>query len=172
MPLLSLSLFFLTIFNYFIKFLKFIFNGRIIALQCCIAFCHTTTWISHKYTNVPSLLEHLPRAALGSASLASRYQHHPLKHKVCGISNFPLSKGSSGILVVYLITLLILSLPKTVFQIFGVFCAFIYWNSVYSALYLGYLKISQRNWSIIDSDKNYVDKARIKKRRALHFKLY
>ena len=34
----------------------FIFNWRIIALHYCIGFCHTSTWISHRYTYVPSLL--------------------------------------------------------------------------------------------------------------------
>ena len=32
------------------------FNWGIIALQYCIHFCHTSTWISHRYTYVPSLL--------------------------------------------------------------------------------------------------------------------
>ena len=30
-------------------YLKFILNWRKIALQCCVHFCHTITWISHKY---------------------------------------------------------------------------------------------------------------------------
>ena len=38
----------------------FIFNWRIIALQYCVGFCHTTTWISHKYTYDPSLLNISP----------------------------------------------------------------------------------------------------------------
>ena len=41
-------------------FLKFIFNRRIIALQYCVGFCHTSTRISHRYTYVPSLWTSLP----------------------------------------------------------------------------------------------------------------
>ena len=29
-------------------YLKKNFNGRVIVLQCCVGFYHTTTWISHK----------------------------------------------------------------------------------------------------------------------------
>ena len=35
---------------------KFVFNWRIIALQCCIGFLCTTVWISCKYTCIPSFL--------------------------------------------------------------------------------------------------------------------
>ena len=34
----------------------FIFNWRITDVQYCVGFCHTSTWISHRYTCVPSLL--------------------------------------------------------------------------------------------------------------------
>ena len=38
----------------------FIFNWRITALQFCVGFCHTSVWISHRYTYVPFLLNLLP----------------------------------------------------------------------------------------------------------------
>ena len=39
---------------------KFIFNWRITALQCCGGLCHTTMWIGHRDTRVPSLVNHPP----------------------------------------------------------------------------------------------------------------
>ena len=39
-------------FMYLIFFNLFSFNWRIIALQYCSGFCHTLTWISHRYTHV------------------------------------------------------------------------------------------------------------------------
>ena len=41
-------------------FLFFFLNWRIIALQYCVGLYHTSTWISHRYTYVPSLLNPLP----------------------------------------------------------------------------------------------------------------
>ena len=44
-------------------FYLFIFNWRRIALQYCVDFCHISTWTSHRYAYVPSLLTppHLSR---------------------------------------------------------------------------------------------------------------
>ena len=39
-------------------FILFSVNWRIIALQCCVGFCYTSTRISHRYTYVPLPLEH------------------------------------------------------------------------------------------------------------------
>ena len=38
----------------------FFFNRRIIALQNFAVFCQTSTWISHRYTYIPSLLKLSP----------------------------------------------------------------------------------------------------------------
>ena len=38
-----------------LKIIFLIFNWRIIALQCCVGFCHTI-FSRHKYTYIPSLL--------------------------------------------------------------------------------------------------------------------
>ena len=38
---------------------SFIYNWRVIALHCRVGFCHTSAWISHRYTYVPSLLSSL-----------------------------------------------------------------------------------------------------------------
>ena len=35
---------------------QFTFNWSIIALQCCVNFWYTTTWVSYKYTHIPYIL--------------------------------------------------------------------------------------------------------------------
>ena len=42
------------------SFFKFIFNWKTIALQCCVSFWYTTTWVSRKRTYIPFLLNLLP----------------------------------------------------------------------------------------------------------------
>ena len=44
-------------------FVEFIFNWRIIALQCCVGFCHVSTRISHRYAYIRSRLN-LPPTSL------------------------------------------------------------------------------------------------------------
>ena len=51
----------------------FNFNWRIIALQYCVRFCHTATWISWRYTYVPSLLN-LPPTSHPSRLLQRCYR--------------------------------------------------------------------------------------------------
>ena len=51
-------------------FYFFIFNWRIIALQSCVGFCHTTKQIRHKYTSFP------PWASLPSSSHPIPLGHH------------------------------------------------------------------------------------------------
>ena len=46
----------LWIFFLILAFLKFVFYWRIIAIQNFVAFCQTSTWIRHRYTYIPSLL--------------------------------------------------------------------------------------------------------------------
>ena len=47
----------LTIFSLFLVFLSIYFNWRIIVLQCCIGFCHTSIWISYRYNYIKLCFE-------------------------------------------------------------------------------------------------------------------
>ena len=97
---------FFSIYNTF-SCLKFIlFNWRIIALQCCVAFCHTSTWISHRYKHVPSLLS-LPPISIplhpsrlsqstGLSSLGHRANSHWLSVFHKGKYIFPCYSVSSS----------------------------------------------------------------------------
>ena len=68
--------------NYF----KFIFNWRMIASQCCVGFCCIITWISRKYTYIPSLLN-LP----SSPPIPPLGRHRALSWAPCAIQQVPTS---------------------------------------------------------------------------------
>ena len=48
------------------------FNWRIIALQCCAGFCHTTMWINHKYVYIYIYSSFLNLPPIHSPSHSSR----------------------------------------------------------------------------------------------------
>ena len=78
-----------------LKKIYFIFNWRIIALQYCIGFCHTTTQISHKCTYVSSLLN-LPSALYPILPLCLLLSHFKLCLTLWTVAHqSPLSKGFS-----------------------------------------------------------------------------
>ena len=58
---------------YKILFFIIIFNWRIIALQCCVGFCHTSICISHRYIRVSS------SPHLAWISLPPLTPYHPLR---------------------------------------------------------------------------------------------
>ena len=57
------------------------FNWRIIALQCCVVFCHTTTWISHK-----SILSVLSLTSTSPSSHSSRSSQSTRLRSLCHIA--------------------------------------------------------------------------------------
>ena len=66
-----------------ILFFFFFFSWKIIALHCCLCFCDTTVWVSHKNTRVSSLWTSLPPPAHLSchrtpAELPVLYSNFPL----------------------------------------------------------------------------------------------
>ena len=50
----------------------YIFNWRIIALQNSVIFCQVSTWISHRYTYIPSLLN-LPPPCVATQTILDKY---------------------------------------------------------------------------------------------------
>ena len=63
----------------------FCFNWRITALQYCVGLCHTSTWISHRYTYVPSLWN------LPPTSHPSKFWQRPRFEFPESYSEFPLA---------------------------------------------------------------------------------
>ena len=72
--------------NLITHFLKFVCNWRIIALQYCVGLCHTSIWISHRHTHVPSPLNLLP-TALGCHSTSLNSLHHAASFHWLSISH-------------------------------------------------------------------------------------
>ena len=56
--LYNISFLFIYILNGFL--IHLLFNWKIIAVQNFVGFCQISTWISHRYSYAPSLLNHLP----------------------------------------------------------------------------------------------------------------
>ena len=56
----------------------YLFNWRIIALQCCIGFCHTSTWIDYRYVSSLLNLPPPPATPFHPSRLSSRLSslHH------------------------------------------------------------------------------------------------
>ena len=63
-----------------LDFYLFIFNWRIIALQYCAGFCHTSACIDHKYTFVPSLWTSLQPPTPSNLSRLSNPSLNSLTH--------------------------------------------------------------------------------------------
>ena len=63
------------IFKYILFFFfEFIFSRRIIVLQCCVGFCHMTSWISHKFVCV-YILTYIPFLLNLPPTPTSQYHH-------------------------------------------------------------------------------------------------
>ena len=67
---------------------KFFFNWRIIALQNFLVFCQTSTWMSHRYTYIPSLLNLPPMEShITKCKLDSQWEFavwlRKLKQELC-----------------------------------------------------------------------------------------
>ena len=94
------------------SFLKLWFNWRLIALQYCVGLCHTSTWISHRHTCIPSLLNpsptpshpsrlsrHTGLSSLLTQQIPTGYLFHGLpsgsagKESSCNVGNLGLIPG-------------------------------------------------------------------------------
>ena len=62
---------------FFFQLKEKLFNWRITTLQYYVGFCHTSTWITHRYTYVPSLSPHLSPPLSQRTSFVS-YREFPL----------------------------------------------------------------------------------------------
>ena len=66
---------------------SFIFYWRKTALQCCVGFCHTSAWVSHRHMLIPSLLNLPPTShpsRLSQARLSS-LRHRASSHRLSAL---------------------------------------------------------------------------------------
>ena len=84
----NLSVLFYFGYFFFLHFLTFIFNQRIVALQCSVGFCCTTTWISRKCTRIRSLLNLPPTPPAHPSTLAQSTRLSSLFHQQLATSCF------------------------------------------------------------------------------------
>ena len=77
-------------------------NWRIVALQYCVGFCHTSTWISHRYTYVPSLLNNwIFFFFFAMTSILKKRNVAHIDHCFSGVSDdkeFTCSAGGPGLI--------------------------------------------------------------------------
>ena len=74
-------------YSLFLIFLNlFALNLKTIALEYCVGFCHTSTWVSHRYMYVPSILNLPPTPTDASILLQSTGYELPESY-----SKFPLA---------------------------------------------------------------------------------
>ena len=94
-----------------LSYLCFFFNWKIIALQCCIGFCHTSAGISHKYTYVPSPLN-LPPTSHHILPFPL-HCHKRTGYELCGHTANPhwLSSSRPGIFMFVLVSQCVSSPP-------------------------------------------------------------
>ena len=64
----------------FCFFKLFIFNWRVIALQYCVDFCYSLTWISHRYIHVPPNLSPTSHPSHPSRLSPSTVIHQAVTH--------------------------------------------------------------------------------------------
>ena len=80
----------------FLNLYLYILNWRILALQCCVGFCHISTWFSHRQKNVPSLL---------SLSFLSHSVHPTRKSQSTGFE-FPMSYSKFPLAILHMFFLI------------------------------------------------------------------
>ena len=86
---------------YFFKYKFNYFNWRLITLQYCIGFCHTSTWIHHGCTCIPhpDPSSHLPSL------------YHPSGSSQCTSPKHPVSCIEPGLAIHFLYDIIHVSMP-------------------------------------------------------------